>query len=236
MFPDGIIKIGRSGLRYGDIGLFLTAVVVSIGMFLFFKRTEFGLAMRGAAQNRRAASLMGIDPDLAASAAWALGGGLAAMAGVMLAAVTNLDPYTLSLQVLPAFVAALIGGLENLPGALWGSAIAGFAFGIVPYFSGTPVIGSVAGQTGAPQLVLTILTLITLMTTGAPPGRRGGRADRVTRHDGESSRSPRAVQGLALRRSSRRSFWRFHGSSASPSCRIRSLPCSSRSWRCRSWC
>jgi ABC-type branched-subunit amino acid transport system ATPase component/branched-subunit amino acid ABC-type transport system permease component len=166
VFPDGIIKIEASGLRYGDIGLFLTAVVVSIGMFLFFKRTEVGLAMRGAAQNRRAASLMGIDPDLAASAAWALGGGLAAMAGVMLAAVTNLDPYTLSLQVLPAFVAALIGGLENLPGALWGSAIAGFAFGIVPYFSGTPVIGSVAGQTGAPQLVLTILTLITLMTRG----------------------------------------------------------------------
>ena len=166
VFPDGIIKIEASGLRYGDIGLFLTAVVVSIGMFLFFKRTEVGLAMRGAAQNRRAASLMGIDPDLAASAAWALGGGLAALAGVMLAAVTNLDPYTLSLQVLPAFVAALIGGLENLPGALWGSAIAGFAFGIVPYFSGTPVIGSVAGQTGAPQLVLTILTLITLMTRG----------------------------------------------------------------------
>ncbi|MGH2785987.1 MAG: ABC transporter permease subunit [Actinomycetota bacterium] len=166
VFPDGVIKIEASGLRYGDIGLFLTAVIVSLGMFLFFKRTEIGLAMRGAAQNRRAASLMGIDPDLAASAAWALGGGLAAMAGVMLAAVTNLDPYTLSLQVLPAFVAALIGGLENLPGALWGSAIAGFAFGIVPYFSGTPVIGGIAGQTGAPQLVLTILTLITLITRG----------------------------------------------------------------------
>ena len=166
VFPDGVIEIEASGLRYGDIGLFLTAVIVSVGMFLFFKRTEVGLAMRGAAQNRRAASLMGIDPDLAASAAWALGGGLAAMAGVMLAAVTNLDPYTLSLQVLPAFVAALIGGLENLPGALWGSAIAGFAFGIVPYFSGTPVVGGIAGQTGAPQLVLTILTLITLMTRG----------------------------------------------------------------------
>ena len=166
VFPEGVIEIEASGLRYGDIGLFLTAVVVAIGMFVFFKRTEFGLAMRGAAQNRRAASLMGIDPDLAASAAWALGGGLAATAGVMLAAVTNLDTYTLSLQVLPAFVAALIGGLENLPGALWGSAIAGLAFGIVPYFAGTPVIGSVAGQSGAPQLVLTIVTLVTLMIRG----------------------------------------------------------------------
>jgi ABC-type branched-subunit amino acid transport system ATPase component/branched-subunit amino acid ABC-type transport system permease component len=166
VFPKGIIEIGASGLRIGDIGLFLTGVIVSIGLFTFFKRTEVGLAMRGAAQNRRAAALMGIDPDLAASAAWALGGGLAALAGVMLAAVTTLDPYTLSLQVLPAFVAALIGGLENLRGALWGSVIAGLSFGIVPYFAGTPLIGRLARYNGSPQLALAILTLVVMATRG----------------------------------------------------------------------
>ncbi|MGH2728185.1 MAG: branched-chain amino acid ABC transporter permease, partial [Actinomycetota bacterium] len=166
VFPQGTIKIESSGLLYGDIGLFVTAVLVAAGMFAFFKRTEVGLAMRGAAQNRRAASLMGINPDLAASAAWALGGGLAALAGVMLAAVTNLDPYTLSLQVLPAFVAALVGGLESLPGALWGATVAGLAFGIVPYFKETPLIGWIARQNGSAQLVLTVLTLVVMMTRG----------------------------------------------------------------------
>ena len=166
VFPDGVIHIGASGLRFGDIGLFLTGVVAAAGLFTFFNTTEVGLAMRGAAQNRRAAALMGIDPDLAASAAWALGGGLAALAGVMLAAVTNLDPYSLSLQVLPAFVAALIGGLENLPGAIWGAGIAGLAFGIVPYFAGTPGIGRIAQQTGSPQLALTLLALAVMMIRG----------------------------------------------------------------------
>jgi sulfate-transporting ATPase len=166
VFPVGVIHIGRSGIRFGDIGLFATGVVVSLALFTFFKRTQVGLAMRGAAQNRRAASLMGIDPDLTAAGAWALGGGLAALGGIMLAAVTNLDPYTLSLQALPAFVAALIGGLESLPGALTGSAIAGLSFGLVPYFSGTPLIGSVVRFSGSPQLALTILTFIVMATRG----------------------------------------------------------------------
>lgn len=166
VFPEGVVNIGQSGIRYGDIGLFFTGAIVAATLFTFFKRTQIGLAMRGAAQNRRAASLMGIDPDLAAAGAWALGGGLAALGGIMLAAVTNLDPYNLSLQVLPAFVAALIGGLESLPGALSGSAIAGLSFGLVPYFAGTPLIGSIVRFSGSPQLALTILSLVAMATRG----------------------------------------------------------------------
>src|SRR5688572_1327008 len=166
VFPEGVVDIGESGIRYGAFGLFFTGVAVSAALFWFFKRTQIGLAMRGAAQNRRAAALMGIDPDLAASGAWALGGGLAALAGVMLAAVTTLDPYSLSLQALPAFVAALIGGLESLPGAVGGSVVAGLAFGIVPYFGETPLIGRVARFNGSPQLALTLLTLVVLAVRG----------------------------------------------------------------------
>jgi len=175
VFPQGFIRVGKSGIKYGDIGLFVTALVVSFALFAFFKRTQFGLALRGAAQNRRAASLMGIDPDLAAAAAWALGGALAAIGGILLASVQNLDPYNLSLQVLPAFVAALIGGIEDLRGALVGSVIAGLAFGLVPYFSGTPVIGSVVRSSGSPQLVLAALTLTVL----AFRGRRISGADQA---------------------------------------------------------
>src|ERR1041384_7543718 len=84
----------------------------------------------------------------------------------MLAAVTTLDPVTLSFQVLPAFVAALIGGLENLPGALWGAGIAGLAYGVVPYFAGTPGIGSIVRLSGAPQLALAILALVVMALRG----------------------------------------------------------------------
>lgn len=166
VFPEGQVTIAGAAVRYGDIGLFIVGIVISGGLFAFFKFTEVGLAMRGAAQNRRAAALMGVDPDLAAAAAWAMGGALAALAGILLASVTSLDPYTLPLQVLPAFVAALIGGLESLAGALAGAFIAGLLFGLVPAMAKLPVIGSIFLYSGATQLVLTVLALVVMATRG----------------------------------------------------------------------
>jgi ABC-type branched-subunit amino acid transport system ATPase component/branched-subunit amino acid ABC-type transport system permease component len=166
VFPEGEVRIAGAAIRYGDLGLFIVGLSVSAALFAFFRFTEIGLAMRGAAQNRRAASLMGIDPDLAAAAAWGLGGGLAALAGILLASVTNLDPYNLSLQVLPAFVAALIGGLESLLGAIGGAAIAGLLFGLVPAMSKLPIIGGLLRYSGATQLVLTLLVLVVMAVRG----------------------------------------------------------------------
>jgi sulfate-transporting ATPase len=166
IFPDGQVSVSGAAVRFGDLGVFGVGLLASAALFSFFKFTEVGLAMRGAAQNRRAASLMGIDPNLAASAAWALGGGLAALAGILLASVSTLDPYNLSLQVLPAFVAALIGGLESLGGAIIGAGIAGLSFGLVPALAQVPIIGAPLRYSGATQLSLTILTLIVMATRG----------------------------------------------------------------------
>ena len=166
VFPEGQVEVAGAAVRYGDLGLFAVGMVVSGAAFAFFKFTEVGLAMRGAAQNRRAASLMGVDPDRAAAGAWALGGGLAALAGILLAAVTSLDPYSLSLQVLPAFVAALIGGLESLLGAVAGAALAGVLFGLVPLLAKLPVVGGVLRYSGATQLVLTALALVVMAIRG----------------------------------------------------------------------
>ncbi|HEX2057522.1 MAG TPA: branched-chain amino acid ABC transporter permease/ATP-binding protein [Actinomycetota bacterium] len=166
VFPEGEVTIAGAAVRYGDLGLFAVGLVVSTAAFAFFKFTEVGLAMRGAAQNRRAAALMGVDPDVAAAGAWALGGGLAALAGILLAAVTSLDPYSLSLQVLPAFVAALIGGLESLLGAVAGAALAGMLFGMVPALAKLPVVGGVLRYSGATQLVLTVLALVVMGIRG----------------------------------------------------------------------
>ncbi|HVF75515.1 MAG TPA: ATP-binding cassette domain-containing protein [Acidimicrobiales bacterium] len=166
IFPADVLRVGGAGVRIGDLGLLVCGIAACAALFAFLQFTEFGLAMRGAAQNRAAALLMGIDPNRAASAAWALGGGLAAFAGILLASVTNLSPYTLSLQVLPAFVAALIGGLESLPGAMGGSVVAGLAFGIVPAMSSLPGFKRIFQLTGAPQLVLTVLAVAVMVTRG----------------------------------------------------------------------
>ncbi|MFP5310232.1 MAG: ABC transporter permease subunit [Actinomycetes bacterium] len=166
VFPEGTLSVGGSAVSYGAVGLFVVGIVSSGAMYAFFQYTEYGLAMRGAAQNRTAAALVGIDPDRAAAAAWAIGGALAALAGVLLAAVTSLDPYTLSLQVLPAFVAGLIGGLESLVGAMVGAVIVGLTFGLVPALGQLPLVGGLFRSAGAPQLVLTIAALIVMMLRG----------------------------------------------------------------------
>ncbi|HEU0131971.1 MAG TPA: ATP-binding cassette domain-containing protein [Mycobacteriales bacterium] len=177
IFPAGQLKLGPAIVRFTDLGILLVGLAVAAAVLAFFKFTQFGLAMRGAAQNRTAATLMGINPQVAASSAWALGGGLAALAGVLLAAATNLNPYTLSLEVLPAFVAALLGGLEALGGALIGAVVAGLAFGLVPLLAKWPIIGPVLRLSGASQLMLTVLTLVVLAL-------RGNRMSAADRDDG----------------------------------------------------
>jgi sulfate-transporting ATPase len=200
IFPDHILRMGQAGVRIGDLGLLACGLAASAGLFAFFQFTEFGLAMRGAAQNRSAALLMGIDPNRAAAGAWALGGGLAALGGILLAAVTNLSPYTLSLQVLPAFVAALIGGLESMPGALGGSVVAGLAFGLVPALSTAPGLKRIFQLTGAPQLVLTVLAVVVMVTRG----RRFSGSDTAeaglveTRAAGGPKRAPTTVSRALL--------------------------------------
>ena len=122
--------------------------------------SDLGLAMRAAADNRRAASLMGIDPERTTAAAWMFAGLLAALGGVLLASALVLHPYILALQVLPAFVAALIGGLESVPGALYGSVIVGVTVGIVP------TLGQSFQRQGMPQLALALLAFVVMSLRG----------------------------------------------------------------------
>lgn len=160
VFPEGQINIGNSGIRYGDLGLFAVMLLVAAGLYVLLQRTGVGLAMRGAADNARAASLMGVNPQLATSAAWVLGGITAAVAGILLAAVTILHPVVLSLQAVPALVAALIGGMGSLPGALIGAAIVGGTLGLVP------AVSSLQEIEGSAQLLLALLAFVVMGARG----------------------------------------------------------------------
>lgn len=156
IFPGGSFQVADGSIRYGELGLFAVMVVVAGALFAVFKYTDLGLVMRGTAENRTAAALMGANPQRATNIAWMLGGGLAALSGILLAGITNLDAFTLSLQALPAFVAALIGGLGSFPGAVVGGAVVGLAFGFVPQL---PVIGE---MTGASQFVLAVIAIVAM--------------------------------------------------------------------------
>jgi ABC-type branched-subunit amino acid transport system ATPase component/branched-subunit amino acid ABC-type transport system permease component len=180
VFPGGGIRLHGSILFYGDLGLFFVAIAAAAALFAVFKFTTLGLTLRGAADNRVAAMLVGIDPDRSARVAWFIGGALAGLAGVLLGGVTTLSPYSLSLQMLPAFVAALIGGLASLPGALVGASLVGLLTGLVPAMGLIHSLRGFAGQLGLSQLVLTVTALVVMYLRG---GRYTGtdiRAEQTT--------------------------------------------------------
>jgi branched-chain amino acid transport system permease protein len=160
VFPKRIYQVGNATLQAGSIGLFAVAVALAAGFLALFRYTQLGLAMRASANNPRAASLMGIDPQRTTAVAWAFAGTLAALGGSLLAATTNLHPYTLSLEVLPAFVAALLGGLDSVAGAVAGSVFVGLVIGIMPTL---PRIGDVVGLQ---QLALVLVALAVMMFRG----------------------------------------------------------------------
>jgi branched-chain amino acid transport system permease protein len=160
LFPEHQYHLGSGVLSTASIGLFIVSIVLAGGFVALFRFSDLGLAMRAAADNRRAASLMGIDPERTTAAAWMFAGLLAALGGVLLASALILHPYILALQVLPAFVAALIGGLESVPGALYGSVIVGVTVGIVP------TLGHSFQRQGMPQLALALLAFVVMSLRG----------------------------------------------------------------------
>lgn len=167
ILPRGALRLADGFVPWGQFGIFPISLVAGGALFGLFKYTDIGLAMRGAAQNRRGAALRGIDPDRTAMLAWIVGGAFAALAGILLAGATELDPFSVSLGVLPAFVAALIGGLESMPGVCVGALVVGIVQGMVPYLATLPHVGVVMQAQGAPELALSVLALVVMATRGA---------------------------------------------------------------------
>jgi branched-chain amino acid transport system permease protein len=167
VLPRGALRLGDGFVPWTQLGIFPIAITGAAILFCLFKYTDIGLAMRGAAQNRRGAALRGVDPDRTARLAWVLGGAFAALAGILLAGATELDPFSVSLGVLPAFVAALIGGLESMPGVCIGAFIVGTVQGMVPALSNLPGVHTLLQGQGAPELVLSVLALMVMALRGA---------------------------------------------------------------------
>ena len=165
-FGDGEILFGSAGISHGQIGLIVVACILTALLFALFRFTSLGLAMRGSASNRTAAALMGVNPDRTTAVAWMMGGALAAVAGIMLSSVSTLDPFGFPLQALPAFVAALIGGLGSMPGALAGSLVVGLTIGAVPGLTNAPIIGGFVSSIGASQAVLAVVAFVVMAMRG----------------------------------------------------------------------
>ena len=97
-----------------------------VALTIFVSRSKTGKAMRAVSEDKEAAQLMGINVNATISVTFAIGSGLAAIAGVLyLSAYPNLVPTTGSMPGIKAFTAAVFGGIGSIPGAMLGGILLG---------------------------------------------------------------------------------------------------------------
>jgi len=129
--PPGLIALHNvGGIRFSTLNVLTVGLAIGLMLLLtlFVTRTRVGIAMRACAENLQAARLMGININQVIAYAFAIGSALAAVAGFMWAGrFGEIEPFMGFLPGLKAFVAAVIGGIGNIPGAVLGGYLLGFA-------------------------------------------------------------------------------------------------------------
>jgi len=149
---EPIVVILKQNLAWS----FIVAVAGVLLIGAFFRFTRTGLSMRGTSEDHELAQSVGIRIQRVFGLSWALAGVVATVAGVLLATSSGLD-ISLSVVVLAAFPAVLLGGLDSIPGTLVGGLIIGLAAGLVSA-SKVPIVRNAAEI--MPYVVLLIVLIL----------------------------------------------------------------------------
>jgi branched-chain amino acid transport system permease protein len=154
-FPKEPIRAGNLVIGAHDVGAIAITLIVLFFLYLFFRFTPLGLAMRAAAQNPVSSRLCGIRVSWMLALGWGLASVFGAVAGMMVAPIVFLDPNMMGGIQIYAFAAATVGGFTSPGGAVLG----GFLVGIVENLVGTYVkfIGTELKLTVALAMIIIVL-------------------------------------------------------------------------------
>jgi branched-chain amino acid transport system permease protein len=154
-FPKTPIRIGRVVFGPHDLGVIGVTLVLLGLLYVFFRHTSLGLAMRAAAQNPASSRLSGIRVGWMLGLGWGLAALVGAVAGMLVAPVIFLEPNMMSGILIYAFASATLGGITSPPGAVVG----GFLVGIIENLAGTyiPFIGTELKLTVALAMIIIVL-------------------------------------------------------------------------------
>lgn len=171
------IEIGGAVISVTQVTILATTAITLAFLMWLVNRTNLGRAMRATAENPRVAALMGIRPDVVISATFIIGAMLAAIAGVMWASNYGTVQHAMGFMPgLKAFVAAVMGGIGNLAGAVVG----GIALGLIESL-GAGYLGKLTGGVlGSQYTDIFAFIVLAIVLTLRPSGLLGERvADRA---------------------------------------------------------
>lgn len=126
LVPQTVVHLGSVETPWTGVLMFVMALTLMVALDLFVFRTRFGSAMRATAQDREAATFMGIDVDRVIMVTFLLASALAGLGGVLFGLrYANIDFFMGYLLGIKAFTAAVIGGIGNIRGAMAGGLLLG---------------------------------------------------------------------------------------------------------------
>jgi branched-chain amino acid transport system permease protein len=153
-FPEQPL-FGNKYMSSHEIGAIGVTLVVLLLLYAFFRFTPLGLAMRAAAQNPESSRLVGIRVGWMLALGWGLAAAIGSIAGMMVAPIVFLDPNMMGGVLLYAFAGALVGGIDNP----WGAVFGGFLVGVLENVLGAFVIGNELKLAVALVLIIGVLTV-----------------------------------------------------------------------------
>ena len=151
-------------LRQNLVWSFIVAMLCVGVLGAFFQYTRTGLAMRATAEDHETAQSVGIRISQVFGLSWAIAGMIATVGGILIATASGLD-LSLSIVVLAAFPAVLLGGLESIPGAVIGGLIIGLSQGLVALPNNDFIFGEEIAQAvrNSAEIIPYIILLIVLL-------------------------------------------------------------------------
>lgn len=152
--PPITLANGELTITGTTIVTIVVCILVMLGLTFFVNKTKPGRAMKAVSEDRGAAQLMGVNVNATISLTFAIGSGLAAVAGVLLcSAYPSVNPYTGAMPGIKAFVAAVFGGIGSIPGAMVG----GILLGVIEIFGKAYISSQVADAIVFAVLIVVLL-------------------------------------------------------------------------------
>jgi len=155
---SGSFALGGMTITWNRLWIVLFSLTIFFALLTLMKRSSFGLQMRAVTQNRRMASSMGIRTPLVDAFTFALGSGIAGIAGVALSQIDNVSPNLGQSYIIDSFMVVVFGGVGNL----WGTLVGALSLGVLNKFL-EPSVGAVLGK-------ILVLVLIILFIQKRPRG------------------------------------------------------------------
>jgi urea transport system permease protein len=140
-FMSGAFELGGLTITWNRLWIIVFAAIIFVGLLAALRYTELGLQMRAVTQNRRMASSMAINTGRIDALTFALGSGIAGLAGVALSQIDNVSPNLGQSYIIDSFLVVVFGGVGNL----WGTLVGAMSLGVANKFL-EPYAGAVLGK------------------------------------------------------------------------------------------